>query len=136
MGIMPYGYAVEDGMVHIDGEPAAKVRKLFLLYAEGMSIEKAAREAGIDKTHSAVGNILSCRKYLGDGAFPQIVDEALFERVRLRRERRGRELGRDKVEKKEVSFRIGKRFAFNGVALETDDPLRRAQAIYETIVEV
>lgn len=136
MGIMPYGYVVEDGIIRIDDETSLKVRKLFLLYSMGMTLEKAARGAGIFKIHTSVGGILSCRKYLGDGPFPQIIDATLFEAVQKNRTERSRKLGRGRLEKKGRCFRIGKRFVFKGRTLITEDPFLQAQAIYETIVEV
>jgi hypothetical protein len=136
MGIMPYGYFVEDGKIRIDEESALKVRKLFLLYTVGLSIQRAAKVAEINKLHASVGAILSCRKYLGDDIFPKIIDGPLFENVQKKRAERSRKLGRDKRKRKETSFPIGKRFAFKEVAVKMNDPLTQAQAIYETIVEV
>lgn len=47
MGHTPFGYRIENGIAIIDEPAAAKLRQLYKNYLSGMSLSKAAAEAGI-----------------------------------------------------------------------------------------
>ena len=47
MGHTPFGYRIENGIAIIDELAAAKLRLLYKNYLSGMSLSKAATEAGI-----------------------------------------------------------------------------------------
>ena len=71
----PCGYRIENGIAVIDEKKAAKIKKLFINYIQGMSLKDAAQKAGISHCHATVSRIISNRKYTGDGYYPQIIDE-------------------------------------------------------------
>lgn len=51
MGHTPFGYRIENGIAIIDEPAAAKLRQLYKNYLSGMSLSKAAAEAGIPTYH-------------------------------------------------------------------------------------
>lgn len=51
MGHTPFGYRIENGIAVIDESAAAKLRQLYKNYLSGMSLSKAAVEAGIIGKH-------------------------------------------------------------------------------------
>ena len=70
MGHTPFGYRIENGIAMIDEPTATKLRQLYKNYLSGMSLSKAAAEAGISTYHGTEGTI----HYLGDSFYPAIID--------------------------------------------------------------
>lgn len=71
MGHIPYGYRIEKGAAVIDKDAAARIKVLYSGYLGGLSLEAAAKEAGIGINHSRAKHILRDRRYLGDGFYPR-----------------------------------------------------------------
>ena len=65
MGHTPFGYRIENGIAIIDEPAAAKLRLLYKNYLSGMSLSKAAAEAGIPTYHGTAKHCpLSWRQFL------------------------------------------------------------------------
>lgn len=88
MAHIPYGYKIENGCAVIISEEADRIHLLYNAFLQGLSIDVAGKKAGIPLSRSAVGKILSNPVYLGDGYYPQVVEESLYRRVQLERSRR------------------------------------------------
>lgn len=93
---MPYGYQVVNGSIMTEKGRSEIVQRIFHLYIKGWSLRRLAmmlteKEIADGKgkaswTHVKVGNIISNRKYMGDGDFPRIISPEEFEQARLIRE--------------------------------------------------
>ena len=81
MGHTPFGYKIVGGKAVIDETSAGQIRKLYENYLSGLSLENAAKKAGINTYHGTVKNILSNRHYLGDAFYPAIIDEENLQRL-------------------------------------------------------
>jgi hypothetical protein len=95
-----YGYEMKNGSAVIDKKAAAKIRTLYQNYLSGMTLSKAAKEAGIDAWHGSVSRILENRHYLGDDFYPALIDPSTFDQAAEERIRRARKLGRTKGKSK------------------------------------
>ena len=130
----PYGYQIQNGIAVICEEHAEQVRKIYKGYLSGLSLQNAARKAGINLKHASVKCILQNRHYLGDDFYPEIIDRATFDAVQAERQRREKALGRDGRVKKTVetlpaptSFKIGR------ITQSFSDPYHQAEYIYSLI---
>ena len=74
MGHTPFGYRIENGIAIIDEPAAAKLRQLYKNYLSGMSLSKAAAEAGIPTYHGTAKRLMGTVHYLGDSFYPAIID--------------------------------------------------------------
>ena len=63
MGHTPYGYKIENGKAVIDETAAGKLRTLFDNYLNGLSLQTAAKAAGIKTYHYYKINQPICKKY-------------------------------------------------------------------------
>lgn len=88
MAHIPYGYKIENGRAVIISEEADRIHSLYNTFLQGLSIDAAGRKTGIPLSRSAVGKILMNPVYLGDGYYPQVVEESLFREVQTERARR------------------------------------------------
>lgn len=77
-----YGYKVENGRIDIVEDEAAIVRCIFQNYLSGMSMRKAAVNAGANFTHSSVKKIIRQKRYVGNDFYPAIIDKDIFARQR------------------------------------------------------
>ena len=64
MGHTPFGYRIENGIAIIDEPAAAKLRQLYKNYLSGMSLSKAAAEAGIPTYHGTAKRLMGTVHYL------------------------------------------------------------------------
>ena len=85
MAHIPYGYKIENGCAVIISEEADRIRSLYNAFMQGLSIEASGKKAGIPLSRSAVGKVLSNPVYLGDGYYPQMVEESLYRKVQIER---------------------------------------------------
>ena len=58
MGHTPFGYRIENGIAVIDESVADKVRQLYQNYLDGLSLSKAAAEAGIKTYHGTAKRLM------------------------------------------------------------------------------
>lgn len=134
MGHTPFGYRIEGGKAVVDKVAAKQIKKLFENYLSGLSLDNAAKEAGINTYHGTVKNILSNRHYLGDAFYPAIIDEDTFTKAALEGDRRSEKLGRNnrvpapKVKKAPTRFTFIESIAIQGVT-----PAQQAEYLYSLI---
>lgn len=96
MAHIPYGYKIENGMAAPDSVRASQVKNLFKEYLKGASLRSAAEASGINLPHPSIGRILDNPVYLGDGFYPVIVNEKMWNETAMERKRRAEALGRNK----------------------------------------
>ena len=134
MGHTPFGYRIEGGKAVIDEVAAGQIKKLYENYLSGLSLENAAKEAGIKTYHGTVKKLLSNCHYLGDAFYPAIIDEDTFTKAALEGDRRSEKLGRNnrvpapKVKKAPTQFTFIESIAIQGVT-----PAEQAEYLYSLI---
>ncbi len=134
MGHTPFGYRIVSGKAVVDEVAADQIKKLYEHYLSGLSLENAAKEAGINTYHGTVKNILSNSHYLGDAFYPAIIDEDTFTKAALEGDRRSEKLGRNnrviasKVKKAPTRFTFIESIAVQGVT-----PTEQAEYLYSLI---
>ena len=79
MGHTPFGYRIENGTAVIDKPTATKLRQLYKNYLSGMSLSKAAAEAGIPTYHGTAKRLMETAHYLGDDFYPSIIDKDTYQ---------------------------------------------------------
>ena len=133
--MVPYGYKIVDGRAVVDKPAQKKVQLLFQHYLAGMSLAKAADEAGIHAPHGVVGKLLSNRHYLGDSFYPQLIDKSTFEKAGMERKHRAEKLGRTNLKKPTVQKTVLTTFTLAKIEEYYDDPARQAEYLYSLIQE-
>ena len=101
---IPLGYSVAQGKAQIDPETSQVVQYIYQAYDNGASCNAIAKDLtakGIQTANQKavwhccmVGKILENQKYLGDGFYPKMIEEALSQRVQNRRKERAEKLGK------------------------------------------
>ena len=81
MGHTPFGYKIQNGRAVIDEDAAVKIRLLYANYLSGMSLVKAAQEAGIETYHGTAKRIIQNSHYPGDDFYPALIDRQTYERA-------------------------------------------------------
>lgn len=99
------GYRIQNGRAEIIQEEAELVKRIFADYLNGAAtyrIAKTLAEHGVSNAngdtnwyHGSVGNLLKNPKYCGDGFYPAIISQELYQKVQERRNERTRKLGRN-----------------------------------------
>lgn len=132
---MLYGYKIVDGRAVVDRAAQKKIQLLFQNYLAGMSLSKAAEEAGINIPHGMVGKLLSNQHYLGDSFYPQLIDKSTFEKAAVERKHRAEKLGRTNLKKIIVEKKAPTNFTLSKIEEYYDDPARQAEYLYSLIQE-
>lgn len=132
---MLYGYKIVDGRAVVDRAAQKKIQLLFQNYLAGMSLSKAAEEAGINIPHGMVGKLLSNQHYLGNSFYPQIIDKSTFEKAAVARRHRAEKLGRTNLKKPTVQKTVPMAFTLAKIEEYYDDPARQAEYLYSLIQE-
>ena len=78
-GHTPFGYRIENGVAVICEDQAEQIRKIYTGYLGGLSLRNAAKEVGMNVTHSSVKRLLQNPHYLGDDFYPAIIDRETFD---------------------------------------------------------
>lgn len=127
MNNVPYAidYCTKDGKAFIDEPAAEKIRTLYRNYLVGLSLENAAREAGINGYYRTIRSLMETRHYLGDNFCHVIFNKAMSEH-----ERRINALGRSICVKPAVSKTPPVHFHFLKVKASYDDPAEQAGYLY------
>jgi len=133
MAHTPYGYIIKNGTAVIDEKSANQVKELFHAYISGLSLVDAARRAGIERCHSSVAKMLSCKRYLGDAFYPPIIDEDTFKQAEAEKIERAQMLGR--IREQTESKKAFVRMHFTAPSPETlyGDPFKQAEYAYSLI---
>lgn len=116
----PIGYRIVNGRIEIHKEYAGIVPQIFHDYDEGESANRIAiklkdtivlrAQKLVTWTHAYIGKILENVIYTGEGGYPQIIEQDLFDRVQERRQRFRRENSRGEYRQGE-----NERKFFNGM---------------------
>ena len=133
MSHTPYGYYIKGGKAFVDKPAAEKIRTLYKNYLGGLSLEDAAREAGIETYHGTAKRMMENRHYLGDDFYPAIIDVDTFTEAMLERERRMKALGRTDRIKVPTIRTAPVSFHFGEVKAYHDDPAEQAEYLYSLI---
>ena len=134
MGHTPFGYRIEGGKAVIDEVAAGQIKKLYENYLSGLSLENAAKEAGIKTYHGTVKKLLNNRHYLGDAFYPAIIDEDTFTKAVLEGDRRSEKLGRNNRVPAPKVRKIPTRFTFiESIAIQGVTPAEQAEYLYSLI---
>lgn len=132
---MLYGYKVVDGRAVADKPAQKKIQLLFQNYLAGMSLSKAANEAGIHIPHGMVAKLLSNQHYIGDSFYPQLIDKSTYEKAAVERKHRAEKLGRIKLKKPTIQKTVPMAFTLAKIEEYYDDPARQAEYLYSLIQE-
>ena len=132
---MLYGYKIVDGKVVVDKPAQKEIQPLFQNYLAGMSLSKAAEDAGIHIPHGMVAKLLANQHYLGDSFYPQIIDKSTFERAAVERKHRAEKLGRTNLKRPTVQKTVPMAFTLAKIEEYYDDPARQAEYLYSLIQE-
>lgn len=132
---MLYGYKIVDGRAVADKPAQKKIQLLFQNYLAGMSLSKAANEAGIHIPHGMVARLLSNQHYIGDSFYPQLIDKSTFEKVAVERRCRAEKLGRTNLKKPTVRKTVPTAFTPAKIKEYYDEPARQAEYLYSLIQE-
>lgn len=134
---IPYGYKIENGEIVVDAESAKRIEKLFDLYLEDYSLNKAGEMAGIKKCHGSISRMLSNHKYIGKFGYPSIIYEDIFDKVQVKMAEKAKKLGRDNHKSKVIEREILTNFDYLELKKEFDNPFKEAEYKYSLIdVEV
>ena len=131
----PYGYRIKDGKAIVDIPAAKQVKALFEGYISGLSMNEAARKAGIARCHASIGIMLRDKRYSGDGFYPPIIDKALLEKVQAERQSRAVASGKVRVPQVRESSLPILRFHAPAPEQRYDDPFIQAEYAYSLIME-
>lgn len=133
MGHTPFGYRIENGTAVIDKPAATKLRQLYKNYLSGMSLSKAAAEAGIPTYHGTAKRLMETSHYLGDDFYPAIIDKDTFQKAQEEREHRATKLGRNNKQTQMRQIQIPTHFHMGEVTALYDNPVRQAEYLYSLI---
>ena len=133
MGHTPFGYRIENGTAVIDESTATKLRQLYKNYLSGMSLSKAAAEAGIPTYQGTAKRLMETAHYLGDDFYPAIIDKTTYQKAQKERKRQATMLGRNNKQTQMREIQISTHFYMkDGIALH-DTPVRQAEYLYSLI---
>ncbi|MEQ6390341.1 recombinase [Bacillaceae bacterium S4-13-58] len=130
---VPYGYKIENGKAVIDHESASKIKELYRVYLSGLSLSNAAKVAGIKGYHSSIARMLTSKHYLGDGYYPQIIDNDTFKQAETEKLRRAEMLGRIREPSPKEENIKKYRFFMPTPKQLYDDPFIQAEYAYSLI---
>lgn len=133
MGHTPFGYRIENGTAVIDKTAATKLRQLYKNYLSGMSLSKAAAEAGIPTYHGTAKRLMETAHYLGDDFYPAIIDKDTYQKVQEERIRRATKLGRNNKKTQMREIQIPTHFYMKDDVALHDNPVRQAEYLYSLI---
>ena len=136
-GHIPFGYRIEKGRAVVNEKEAGQLRQIFTGYLSGLSLIKAAKEAGLTMTHSSVKNLLHKKCYLGDDFYPAIIDQETFDSVEQERLRRLINSPVPRPKRKTVDVRpVQKKFVMDSITEQYSDPYEQAEYVYSRIIPV
>lgn len=131
MRIIPIGYTIVDGKAEINPDESKAVNMAFELYRSGESLRYISEKTGINRSHAAIANLLSNKKYLGTEFYPKIVDQELFDKVQQVREERKKAHARS--ERRHSEAIVQTEFEMEKAEESFTNPFEKAQYRYEQI---
>ena len=133
MGHTPYGYIIENGKAVIDETAAGKLRTLFDNYLNGMSLQTAAKAAGIETYHGTVKRIITTKHYIGDEFYPTLIDEVTFDKAQEELHKRAASLGRLNRTAKKHQIEVHTKFSIPDIRQQFNNPKQQAEYLYSLI---
>ena len=133
MGHTPFGYRIENGVAVIDKVAAAQIKALYSAYLKGLSLERAASEAGIKTYHGTVKRMMENKHYLGDDFYPAIIDHKTFYAAQEERKRRATRLGRNHRKKEQRAIRVPIAVTMKPSIQYDPNPKKQAEYLYSLI---
>ena len=133
MGHTPYGYTIKDGKAVIEEGQSEQIKKLYKNYLSGMSLKKAAVEAGMETYHSSAKRLMQNKHYLGDNFYPAIIDQDTFDKASAEFLRRASLLGRLRRKAKIKPPSVPTSFVMAKIIKQYKDPKLQAEYLYSLI---
>ena len=133
MGHTPYGYTIKDGKAVIEEGQSEQIKKLYKNYLSGMSLKKAAVEAGMETYHSSAKRLMQNKHYLGDNFYPAIIDKDTFDKASAEFLRRATLLGRLHRTVKLRSSSVPTSFVMSKIIKQYKDPKLQTEYLYSLI---
>lgn len=133
MGHTPYGYTIKDGKAAINEEQSEQIKRLYKNYLSGMSLKKAAAEAGMEIYHCSAKRLMQNKHYLGDNFYPAIIDKDTFDKASAEFLRRASLLGRLHCKAKINPPSVPTSFVMLKVVKQYKDPKLQAEYLYSLI---
>ena len=99
----------------------------------GLSLSKAAAEAGIKTYHGTAKRLMENEHYLGDSFYPAIIDEDTYRKAQEERKRRATALGRNNKKTQKRQIQIPTFFHVGEVTAFYNDPIKQAEYLYNLI---
>jgi len=103
---IPFGYKFEDGRIVVNTDEQNTLQRICSEYLDGRSLLQIANGLESDKVEFAPGvitwnkarimRIVDDDRYLGNAAYPQVIDEATVERLRSRKASRNTQTNTDR----------------------------------------
>ena len=91
-----YGYRFIDGNLQVDDEQSRIVQEIFRVYNSGVTVSRLKDNIeGLEINRVKLSDMLSDKRYLGNEAFPQIINPELFEAVQHRKKERLKTIGKE-----------------------------------------
>ena len=128
-----YGYRIEGGKPVIDPKQAERLRDFFQQYISGKSLKGATEAAGIGEKacHISAKKMLMNRRYLGEGDYPRIISEDVFDQAQAEMHRRRALHTRKPKPQQETLQPSGFRMRYP--SQNYDDPATQAEYMYSLI---
>ena len=150
MAYIPYGYMIKNGRAEINEEEQQQITDCFNAYLAGHSYRECIEGSKIRRSVSGVRTmLLRADIYAGDDFYPRLLEQSFIDKVqRTMRARKIEKPGR----KKREPLRVYTSFALlppffrepspqevvyaDGRTVEEETPLKAAERIYESILNV
>ena len=131
---VPFGYRIEDGAAVIDPEEASALKLYFKRYLDGQSMSRAAREAQIPCSSTALPHFFKRKEYLGTDFYPALITEDYQRQLLAEYESRRRKQVRMAPGYSEKGVRLYKEFRLARIrSYDSGDPVDCAAALYQRI---
>ena len=91
-----YGYQFTEGILQIAPEQSRTVQEIFRVYNSGVPVSRLKNYIeGLEINRVKLSDMLSDKRYLGNEAFPQIINPELFEAVQQIKKERRKAVGKE-----------------------------------------
>ena len=106
---------------------------LFDNYLNGISLQTAAKAAGIETYHGTVKRIITTRHYIGDEFYPSIIDKVIFDRTQEELYKRAAALCRLNRTTKNHQIEVHTKFSIPDIRQQFNNPKQQAEYLYSLI---
>ena len=131
---IPFGYEIIGGKAYVNKTEAEQLRMFFRRYLAGMSMNAAAREAGLPLSPSTYPHLFKRKEYTGTDYYPPIITAKYQKELTDEWERRKRERPRQYKPHSPKGVRIFTDFKLVHVKdPESEDPVDYVEGFYRNI---